>query len=328
MAVISISITESTDQVVAGIPKIISISANISSTIFYTLDGSDPDIYSQIYINPIIMPTDESSITLKVFASNGIDTSPIITETYYTNILNNTRLPRSATTTPAGTNLSNLYPFGTNSYDPNSTFLNPGEAGLTVNDSSLPTTGSGFDGSGNVTGQTNLPYNSENYSIVYPKNNAQGEVVIGVGDIPSKITVTPKAEVPQSSNIYDKLFDPKALVIFQDASKDDPSIPAHINRMMFSLEDSEVARTGNNFFTSGLDSQPNTGTFLRSHYNPRDNTITYYYLDTISNRWIISKMPYQPKSSDPGNFSGIVFSRNRSAGMVFEWHPFNRRVLF
>jgi hypothetical protein len=327
MVVISVSITESSDQIISGIPKSVSISTNIPATIFYTLDGSDPTIYSSIYTSAIIMPTDQLSVTLKVFASNGIDNSAIITETYTTNILNNLRVPHAATTANTGVSLSNKYPFGTNPNQPQSNYLNPGEAGTTVNDSALPRDGTAYDGTGNKTAETNLPYVPENYDIVYPKTNSIGEVTIGVGDIPSKIKVQPTIEAPQSSNSYDKLFDPRAFVIFQDASKEDPTLPPNINRISFTLENSERARTGNNFFTSGLDSQANTGTFLRSHFNPRDNTITYYYLDNISNKWIISKIPYQPKG-DVGNLYSIVLSKNKGAGMVFQWYPFNRRILF
>lgn len=327
MVVISISVTESSEQIISGIPKSISIATNIPSTIFYTLDGSDPTIYSSIYTSALTMPTDQLSITLKIFASNGVDNSAIITETYTTNILNNLRVPHAATTANPGTSLSNKYPFGTNPNQPQSNFLSTAEAGITVNDPALPREGTAYDGNGNETAQTNLPYVSENYDIVYPRTNSVGEVTVGVGDLPAKITVPPKVEAPQSSNSYDKLFDPKAFVIFQDVSKEDPELPPNINRISFTLEDSEKARTGNNFFTSGLDSQANTGTFLRSHFNPRDNTITYYYLDTISNKWIISKTPYQPKG-DVGNLYHMVLSKNQGAGMVFQWHPFNRRILF
>jgi len=326
MAVISVIINESSNQIIAGIPKTIAISTNIASTIFYTLDGTTPTIYSTIYTGPIYMPTNLLSVELKVFASNGSDTSPVITEIYQTNILQNAKLSHSTTTAPEGTNYPNLYPFGTNASAPNANYLNPGNAGVNVNDPALPTISAGFDGEGNPTSQTNLPYNSQNYNIVYSKTNAIGEVTVGVGDLPAKVTVKPEASIPESSNSYDKLFDPRALVIFQDISKEDPSLPPNINKMSFSLEDSDRARYGNNYFTAGLDSQQNTGTFLRSHYNPRDNSITYYYLGTISNKWIISKTPYQPKTTAP-NLAGMVLSKSRSAGMVFQWYPFNRRHL-
>lgn len=327
MAVISITINESTTQIVSGIPKTISISTNIPSTIFYTLDGSTPTIYSTIYTSTIFMPTDQTTVELNVFASNGVDASPVITETYEGTILDNARLPHSGTTAQAGTNYPNLYPFGSNYNKPNSSFTSPGNTSITVNDPSLPTISSGFDGEGNTTGNTNKDFTLENYSIKYSQTNELGEVTIGVGNLPAKVTVAPKAEIPESSNTYDRLFDPRALVVFQDLSKEDPELPPNINRMNFSWEDSNIARAGGNYFASGIDSPTTTGSFLRSHYNPRDNTMTYYYRDSASDKWIISKQPHIPKA-DQNNYSGMVFSRGgRGAGMIYQWIPFFRRTL-
>lgn len=70
MAVISISITESSEQIVSGIPKFVNISTNIPSTIFYTIDGSTPTLFSNIYTEAIFLPIDKPTATLKVFASN------------------------------------------------------------------------------------------------------------------------------------------------------------------------------------------------------------------------------------------------------------------
>lgn len=57
MAVISISLTESQDQVLVDIPRSVTLEANIPSTIFYTLDGTTPTITSSIYIDELFLPT-------------------------------------------------------------------------------------------------------------------------------------------------------------------------------------------------------------------------------------------------------------------------------
>jgi hypothetical protein len=77
MVVISVSIIESTEQVVSGIPRFITIETNIISVIYYTLDGSVPTINSTIYIDPIQLPLGPPTIVLSVFATNGTDTSPV-----------------------------------------------------------------------------------------------------------------------------------------------------------------------------------------------------------------------------------------------------------
>ncbi len=328
MAVISISIIESEEQIISGIPKTVSIETNIPSSIFYTLDGTDPNLFSNIYVGPIFLPFNALSVILKIFASNGVDSSPIITETYTTNILNDARLPHSATDAQAEPNLDGLYPFGTNPDNPIGIYLNPGNAGVTVDNPDLPQIATGYDGDGYQTGFTNQPYNVENYNIVYSTVNREGETGPGIGNLPANVKIEPAPAPPEESQQFTNMFDPRAFVIFQDFSKENPDDPAQINKMYFSLENSERVRDGNNFFNSGLDAPPTTGTFLRSHYNPRDNTITYYYLDTLANRWIISKTPYQPTGSWDGNLSGIALSKEKGAGFVFEWQTYPRRVLF
>lgn len=328
MVVISISITESTEQIISGIPKTVILETNVPASIFYTLDGTDPTLFSPIYVGPITLPADVLSVVLKVFATNGMDSSPIIIETYTTNILHDARLPHSATDAQAEPNLDGLYPFGTNPDQPIGIYLNPGDASVTVDNPDLPSTATGFDGAGNPTGFTNEPYNIENYNIVYSTVNKEGKTGPGIGNLPASVKITPPVPDPEQSDQFTNTFDPRAFVIFQDFDKENPDDPAQINRMYFSLENSEKIRDGNDYFNSGLDAPTVTGSFLRSHYNPRDNTITYYYRDNIANRWIISKTPYKPTGTWDGNLSGIALSKQPGAGFVFEWLPFTRRVLF
>lgn len=329
MTVISISITESETQIVAGIPKTISISTNIPSNIFYTLDGSVPTLFSTTYTSPIFLPIDKPTVVLNVFASNGTDTSPIITETYQSNILDNIRLPHSATNQVPESNIPNLYPFGTPSIDPNATFLSPALAGITVDDSDIAATSTGFDGSGNQNAFTNQPYTVENYQIIYSTTNAQGEIGKGIGNLPATAKIKPQDIIPNTTDQFSNLFDPKAFVIFQDFDTEDPNDPPQINKQFFSLEDPNKSRDGNNYFTSGLDAPSVNGSFLRSHYNPRDNTISYYYYDSWANKWIISKQQFKPSGSFDGNLAGMaISSRQQGSRYVFEWAPFARRVLF
>lgn len=328
MAVISIVVTESSEQIVAGIPRTISVSTNIPSTIFYTLNGSDPDLFSDIYTIPLVMPTDLLSVTLKVFATNGVDYSPIVTEVYTTNILNNARYPHAATTAAPGENLPGLYPYGTNPIQPNAQYLSTADAGITVDNPVQPSTPTGFDGAGNPNAFTNQPYNIENYSIEYSTTDRYNQTGRGIGTLPATVSVEAPTPPPESTSQFTATFDPRAFVIFQDFDKENPNDPPQINRQYYSLEDPNRSRDGNYYFTTGQDSPPVSGNFLRSHYNPRDNTMTYYYLDTWTNKWIISKAPYQPTGSFNGNLASTTFARGSGAGKVFEWIPFTRRVLF
>ena len=97
--------------------------------------------------------------------------------------------------------------------------------------------------------------------------------------------------------------------------------------MHFTLENLERSRDGNAYFNSGLDAPPTSGTFLRSHYNSRTNEISYYYIDTTTNKWIISTQPFVPNGPFDGNLS-IAKTLHGGKGKVFEWTVFPRRVLF
>ena len=332
MAVISLTIIESEEQVVSGIPKTITLSTNIPSTIFYTLDGSDPTLSSAMYVSPVNLPTKDPTLVLKVFATNGTDNSPIITTTYQTNMLGkNVRFSHSATDTQAqAATLNDPRPFGTQPNEPQGHFLGSAEAGLNVNDPTLPSTSNAFDADGNPAAFSNTPFigiASENLPVIISETDSIGQRGPAVGFIPkSKI----QAPVPPKEESYssDKVFDPKALVIFQDYT--DPSKltdPVDVNRMHFTLEDVEKTRQGNQFYNVGPDAPTTTGSFLRQHYNPKDNTITYYYFDSSVNRWIISKTAYTPAPA-AHDYSRIVFGKGEGAGMVFEWRQFAQRYLY
>lgn len=335
MSVISITIIDSEEQIVSGIPRFVSITANIPSNIFYTLDGTDPTVNSTIYIDRIIMPTIPAinlQVVLKVFATNGIDSSPIITNIYEPNILNNTRTSRTDTNQvpndiPAG---NSKFPFGTDFNQPNIIYTgSPGNTGITVDNPSLPEISNGFDGNQNPNNFTNLPLNTENYNLIYSTTNAQGETGKGIGNLPANVKVEYPLPPPEISDVNDKYFNPRSFIVFQDYANDDPSKPPVINKMFYTNINPETNRDGVYFLNTGLENQTATGSFLRSHYNPRTKNITYYYLDRISLSWIISTQPYEPTNKDPGILYGIAEGRDtNTAGFVFNWVPWKRRILF
>src|ERR1700679_2344372 len=103
MTVISISIINSEEEILAGVPRSVTLSTNVPALIFYTLDGSIPTLFSDQYTGPIIFPTDELTIILNVLATNGTDSSPIVTEIYQTDMVDgNVRFSRNDTNQPPG----------------------------------------------------------------------------------------------------------------------------------------------------------------------------------------------------------------------------------
>jgi hypothetical protein len=338
MAVITITITASTEEIVSGIPYLVSISTNIPSSIFYTLDGSTPTTMSTIYTNPIILPVANLTVVLNVFATNGVDSSPVITETYQTDntTCQDARVPHSATNArpehPIGT--LNPAPFGAPPLQPNQQFIGAAAAGLTVDNPLLPQVPGGFDGSGNETGFTNGqdPYGipSKNFPYIYSTNERDGAGSIGTFPPHTVVRPVPPAE---QSNMNSPFFDPRALVVIQDLTQpQNPLTPITINRMNFSLEDVNHTRTGNQYYNSGLDAPPITGGLTRPQFNPVDNTMTYSYFDSTQNRWLFSKVPASSVIR-PGvinDYSSAMVFGGAGVGnsrCVYQWVPFKGQNL-
>ena len=128
------------------------------------------------------------------------------------------------------------------------------------------------------------------------------------------------------NNLILPLFDPKALVIFQDSREEayDPSVPK-INRPYFDLEDQNKARDGS--MLTITDAITPSGSFVKAHYNPTHNTMTYYYYDNRVSRWIISTEPYHQNQNPTSNLAGIVTRSSGGLGLVFKWIPFKYRRL-
>lgn len=327
MAVISISIIESSEQIVAGIPKTISLQTNVPATIFYTLDGSTPTTMSGVYTSALQLPTLPAP-RLRVYATNGIDSSAVIEKDYGPD-RTEIRMPHAAV---VGLNINaqnSLGLFGSNTQQMSTAeYRNPADAGITVLAPDLTPIPSGhFDADGNPAAQTNAPLLS--YHILQTESNANGERGFGIGTlVPVKKLPERNNDVPEESSRSKKLFNPRAMVIFQDADTEDMSAPPMLNREYFSTEMPEKEKDGTLLFGNADMSPPTTtGSFLRSYHNPRDNSITYYYFDRSTNRWIISKQPYQLRDPNVGNLSGMVFGREGGIGKIFLWKPFQRRVL-
>lgn len=344
MSVIAITITASSEQIISGIPVSVSISTSEPATIFYTTDGSTPTTFSTVYTTPIIFPKsfiiDKLSIVLSIFATNGIDSSAVIVNTYETDIVNSdARLMHAPTTNLNNASTTNsLFPFGTNSPNPNFQYLNPADAGATVYNPLIPSTPDGYDGNGNPSAFTNNP-NVNNYLLQYSTQNVEGDTPKGVGNLPAKTTViglqTPVEYTQEESNRADRLFNPRALVIYQDSTTESDLDPVMIQRSDFSLENPEIVRDGNLLFNTGLDSPSTQGSFVNSHYNPRTNMMTYYYRDNTVNRWIISSSPFENNNPNLGALYQMVFPRSTApvagvgngANYVYKWVPFLYRTL-
>lgn len=326
--VITIIITESDDELVYGVPKYLTLDTNIPSTIYYTLDGSVPTDISLIYLgDELYLPTNTPTITIKLFATDGTDTSAVVTRTYYPDITSIRQSHDMVTDLGASTDPPN-FPYGDPAPEVPGVYLTVGGDIVDSPDKSNYPSGHGWDGSGTGTGVGFTDQPLESYDIVFSEANDIGERGHGIGTVPATVTATKPAEIPISSNMNDRLFNPRALVIYQDNTKEpfDPNL-CQVNRQYFSLENPQTAKDGAAFDTLGYEGLTATGSFVNSFFNPRDNTITYYYFDSKSLRWIISKESYQPTSSSGKLYNLIFSSRARGSQYVYKWIPFVGRIL-
>jgi hypothetical protein len=331
MAVITITISQSPIELVAGIPKAIYVSTNIPSTIFYTLGGADipdPTHDSDIVVSGLNLPTDIPSVYFKAFATDGTNTSPIITQIYQNTTFSKLRRPRDKV---IGLDNSVINQdrgiFGSNSPNPNTIFGNTG--GITVDDPTIIGIPDGYNGTatGTPASFTDLPL--IDYKFTYSTTDRLGQTGKGIGTLPAQIKIYVPPPPPEESDTSSKLFNPKALLIIQDGTKpsENPDISL-INRPYFSLTNANTS-DGVDYTTTAFEGSNITGSFLRQFYNPRDQTITYYYFDSKALRWIISKEPYTPTKLNLYNYSTMVFPLKHGPGsrFVYESQVFRRRYL-
>lgn len=333
MAVISITITESVLNNVAGIPNTITLTTNVPATIFYTLDGTEPDNTSSVAVGPIKLPTDIGTVVFKAFATDGVTSSPVITESFGPVIVGN-RNPHDKVYGLNDLTKGATFPFGSQDQGGPAKYGNIG--GLTVDAPDIVGFPDGFDGSGTGTPSNETDKALDEYDFIFSETNSIGERGAGIGNLPNAQTtlvvpdpITPLSIAKGSSNTASPVFNPRSMVIFQDSREEpyDPDVP-NIMRSNFNLEDVGTARYGALLHTSAFDGNIPMGSALKSHYNPRDNTQTYYYRDPNTNRWIVSKVPFSPIKPNLANFAQLVFGREQGAGRVFQWAPFRYRTLW
>lgn len=323
MAVVTIVITESSIQLIDGIPKFVIMTTNIPSTIFYTFDGVDPTTSSLVYTGgELVIPTNQGGVTFKIFATNGTDSSAIIERTYRPNIILGRQTHDEFIRAVDGN--KSTFPYGTAGPDPQGTWQAFGPKASIVDKPDVVNIFDGYDGTatGTATGGTDLPLSE--YPILFSESNKFGERGRGLGTLPAEVTEVLAAPAPLASDINANLFNPRALVIFQDSrvTPSDPNI-LQTNRQYFALENVEKIKDGILLDTLGIEGAAPTGSFVRQFFNPRENTITYYYHDSQALRWIISTEPFTPTSARDSGLQKIVFSsRGSGSHKVFHWVPF------
>ena len=278
---IVLTLLESEEQIISGIPEYIEFETDVPANIFYTLDGTDPTIESLIALGKVYLPTSGLTLTVKAIALSADGSSDVLEQVYNSD---STELdgPRNI-----GEGISVL-PFGSTSVN-NLSFDADGYAAQESSSDFVD-----LDIKASITG-------GENQTSVSFVNFAD---------------VDPEGDSFSSSSVNDNVyFDPTAKLILVDGSTDeafDNQQVKLINRTYNSFDPTSK------LFTERLGQKEPivTGNYVRSYYNPATKEYVSFYYESVDSRWIISKQKLKNtviKSGYPSN------SRGRGGRFVYRW---------
>lgn len=319
MTVISITLIPSTIQIISGIPKTVAITVSISSMIFYTLDGTDPDTSSNVYLTPIEMPVNLPHVNLKVFATNGVDSSSILSVTYAPDITS-ARVSHAVATIHNPTAGLSCGSVG----DPQeTTFSQPADSPMDAA-GVAPVDQDGYGSDPTVYPVRQYDEAIPTYSFEQSDTDYLGQVGRDIGTLP-KVRVIHTPADPEQGDMNKATFNPRALVIFYDDSKPNENGDENvILRSYYDGEDLEKSMYGAKFNTtmsSDGDCGPNGG-LTRYLYNPRDNSVTFYYYDNRRCRWIVSRASISSMAPSPRQANPLYNFMSPTIGskFVYNWH--------
>lgn len=291
---IELSIAEGEYELYDGFPEYISISSNIPSTIYYTLDGSNPDESSLIATGKVYLPTLSGSITFKAVAVSGVNRSSTLERDYSNESINadgRRNLGKEGIT---------VYKHDSDPFD-NLSFSYDGATAqntlLGRNDLSLKASLTDSSGEAFAGGKTSFDF--INFEIKKPS-------------VKSRVVSSP-------NNNHN--FDPSAPVIhidgFSDESKENQVVKI-VNRPYNTFEPTT------NFYKERLGQKEPivTGNYVRSFYNPKTRKYVSFYWESLESRWIRSEQivgEKQPLSISPGKTKRFVYRwiQDRALSQLF-----------
>jgi hypothetical protein len=297
MAVITITATGLGPQLISGIPQLVSLSTNVPSTIFYTLDGSAPTILSMVYVSAILMPTN-MSVRLRARAVSGLDYGNLDI-TFSTNSSDITYARRiDAYGIGIAVDAYGVVPVLYDGYTPNDS--------LVVN---VPTRYSDYP----------LIDLDIQFSKTGPDGIGRGTAIINGPTIGGQPEIDERASSPNNQNVY---FNPRSMYVVIDGRDgyEDQSVYI-INRAYTSLMDMTKYLQGKSLY------EPDTyisGGHVKTFYTVKNGQgiACSYYFDGNTTRWVKSIQSFDPNIIPRG-----IGDRRQSGGpLVFKW-IYNKRSM-
>lgn len=286
MAVVTLTFTGSDEEITAGIPRYITITSNVPSTIYFTLDGSVPTINSPIYIDTFEMPDGETSVTLSAF---GVDydgyLGPILTQVF----------AADQSTIDVTRNI--------------------GLEGVVVDRYVDPTdipVGYGYSGYLNAVSDIPRIDLEEIHSARGRLGIAEG-TQIEVGTPPPEDTAYPfDDEFQPSSKTSDDFFNPYAKTIVVDNREE--NVIRITSRPWGSLRTNSMHKNvWSRQELRGSDSTYISGGYIRHFYSPEKNTMVGYLFDHNTNRWVKSIQEL------PSNIPAFIGHTKLGPPLVIQW---------
>jgi len=280
---IVLTLEESVLEYVSGFPEYITLTANVPATVYYTLDGTTPDISSLIAVDKVYLPTSGSAFTLKAIAISIDDTSAVLEEEYKTDA-SDLDGPRHL-----GKEGIIIMPYGTSAIDSLSFDSEGDDAQETsIKFSDLEIKASTTDIRGIA-----LEANTTSVSFVNLADSAPGDT-----------------EAIQSSPNNNVEFDPNARYISIDGSTN-----AAFQNQVVKIVNRPYSTFGptSNFYKERLGQKEPivTGNYVRSFYNPATNIYVSYYWESLESRWIKSIQTVDKKT--------LNISPRMEHPFVFRW---------
>ncbi|MHC4184253.1 MAG: chitobiase/beta-hexosaminidase C-terminal domain-containing protein [Planctomycetota bacterium] len=302
MAVITISATRLGQELISGIPMLVSLDTNVPATIYYTLDGSEPTIYSQIYLNTIIMPT-SGTTRLRALAISGQDQG-IFDVVYFTD---STELAYHRRLDDYGIGVA------VDAYDVENVVVD----------------GYSSDAQGNIIVPSRASdYDLDDLEIKFSETGVGGEgpgtmIRMGPMSLEQREEMSAVDWSPTTPNDQNAFFNPRSLYITIDGRDgyEDQIVSPHviINKPLTGTRDSIKYLQGKEMY----EPQPYiSGGLVRTHYNYETGTAVSYYFDHNETRWVKSIQNFDPQTVP----QGVGSRRQTGPPLVFKW-VYNKRSM-
>lgn len=264
-----LTMTNSEEELVAGIPAYVTFEVSEPSTVYYTLDGSTPTINSNVFVDKVYLPTSLTTFTIKAIAVSLLETTPVFEQQFSLEFID---VPRSVLS---------------------------GKEGINILKYSEPVVDNlSYDTDGYSAMETAIPF--VDLDMKASTTNKIGEK-LDYGPTLDFINLTARSRSHANalvSSVNQENFDPKASVIIIDGSTDeafDEQVVRILNRSMNSIAPLPSKLNYNNY-------QLTTSSCVRYMVNPATGKIVFYYFDSRDNRWIKS---IQSTDFKPLNISNV-----------------------